>query len=143
MLAPPLPDVPLPSPGNEPTTLAAPAPVLGPLGKEKKNGAKKKCLYNFQDAFLEAKQVVMATSAATSSVSCTATTVQSSNNFLEVASKRPTSLGKGGRAWDRQGIWLGISLGIQPSFVFFSIEIVILTWTLTELEGIFFFSGIV
>lgn len=96
MMAPPLPDVPLPSPGIEPTTLAAPAPALAPLGKEKKNGAKKKCLYNFQDAFLEAKQVVMATSAATSSVSCTATTVQSSNNFLEVASKRPTSLGKGG-----------------------------------------------
>ncbi|KAG5286431.1 hypothetical protein AALO_G00014790 [Alosa alosa] len=94
MLAPPLPDVPLPSPGNEHPALAPPPPALAPLGKEKKNGAKKKCLYNFQDAFLEAKQVVMATSAATSSVSCTATTVQSSNNFLEVASKRHTSLGE-------------------------------------------------
>uniref|UniRef100_A0A8C2J0U2 Family with sequence similarity 193 member A n=1 Tax=Cyprinus carpio TaxID=7962 RepID=A0A8C2J0U2_CYPCA len=40
--------------------------------KEKKNGAKKKCLFNYQDAFMEASEVVMATS----SVSSTATTVQ-------------------------------------------------------------------
>ncbi|XP_043918833.1 protein FAM193A isoform X2 [Protopterus annectens] len=57
------------------------------IDKEKKNTAKKKCLYNFQD-------VVMATSSATSSVSCTATTVQSSNNQFNVSTKRPSSLGE-------------------------------------------------
>ncbi|XP_033891422.3 protein FAM193A-like isoform X1 [Acipenser ruthenus] len=62
--------------------------------KEKKNTSKKKCLYNFQDAFMEPNKVVMATSSATSSVSCTATTVQSSNNQIKVSSKRPTSLGE-------------------------------------------------
>nr|XP_013009871.1 protein FAM193A isoform X3 [Cavia porcellus] len=61
--------------------------------KEKKNAAKKKCLYNFQDAFMEANKVVMATSSATSSVSCTATTVQSSNSQFKVSSKRPPSIG--------------------------------------------------
>ncbi|XP_063075042.1 protein FAM193A isoform X2 [Engraulis encrasicolus] len=94
MLTPPLSDIPLRSTTNELTAAAVPAPVLAAEGSERKNGAKKKCLHNFQDAFLETKQVVMATSSATSSVSCTATTVQSSNNFLEVASKRPTSLGE-------------------------------------------------
>ncbi|XP_059962815.1 protein FAM193A isoform X2 [Mesoplodon densirostris] len=64
-----------------------------PDSKEKKNAAKKKCLYNFQDAFMEANKVVMATSSATSSVSCTATTVQSSNSQFRVSSKRPPSLG--------------------------------------------------
>ncbi|KAM9769726.1 protein FAM193A isoform 1-T1 [Menidia menidia] len=59
----------------------------------KKTGAKKKCLYNFQDAFMETNRVVMATSASTSSVSCTATTVQSSNNPpIHLASKRPNSI---------------------------------------------------
>ncbi|XP_060044472.1 protein FAM193A isoform X1 [Erinaceus europaeus] len=62
-------------------------------GKEKKNTAKKKCLYNFQDAFMEANRVVMATSSATSSVSCTATTVQSSSSQFKVASKRPPASG--------------------------------------------------
>ncbi|KAI1238143.1 hypothetical protein IHE44_0012858, partial [Lamprotornis superbus] len=62
--------------------------------KEKKNAAKKKCLYNFQDAFMEANKVVMATSSATSSVSCTATTVQSSSNQFKVSSKRPSSIGE-------------------------------------------------
>ncbi|KAM6220599.1 protein FAM193A isoform 2-T2 [Rhynchocyon petersi] len=62
--------------------------------KEKKNAAKKKCLYNFQDAFMEANKVVMATSSATSSVSCTATTVQSSNSQFKVSSKRPPSIGE-------------------------------------------------
>ncbi|XP_051822272.1 protein FAM193A isoform X4 [Antechinus flavipes] len=62
--------------------------------KEKKNSAKKKCLYNFQDAFMEANKVVMATSSATSSVSCTATTVQSSSNQFKVSSKRPSSIGE-------------------------------------------------
>ncbi|XP_007951686.1 protein FAM193A [Orycteropus afer afer] len=62
--------------------------------KEKKNAAKKKCLYNFQDAFLAANKVVMATSSATSSVSCTATTVQSSNSQFKVSSKRPPSIGE-------------------------------------------------
>ncbi|XP_069059753.1 protein FAM193A isoform X5 [Pleurodeles waltl] len=61
--------------------------------KEKKNTAKKKCLYNFQDAFIEANKVVMATSSATSSVSCTATTVQSSSNQFKVSSKRSSSIG--------------------------------------------------
>ncbi|XP_031415327.1 protein FAM193A isoform X2 [Clupea harengus] len=95
MLAPPLPDVPLPSPGNEPTSMSAPTPAFIPEGKEKKNGAKKKCLYNFQDAFLEAKQVPMATSSATSSVSCTATTVQSSEVFHNIGKedhRHPTPL---------------------------------------------------
>ncbi|XP_075400733.1 protein FAM193A isoform X2 [Tenrec ecaudatus] len=63
-------------------------------GKEKKNAAKKKCLYNFQEAFMEANKVVMATSSATSSVSCTATTVQSSNSQFKVSSKRPPSIGE-------------------------------------------------
>ncbi|XP_038255369.1 protein FAM193A isoform X3 [Dermochelys coriacea] len=62
--------------------------------KEKKNAAKKKCLYNFQDAFMETNKVVMATSSATSSVSCTATTVQSSSNQFKVSSKRPSSIGE-------------------------------------------------
>ncbi|XP_059577504.1 protein FAM193A isoform X3 [Alligator mississippiensis] len=62
--------------------------------KEKKIAAKKKCLYNFQDAFMEANKVVMATSSATSSVSCTATTVQSSSNQFKVSSKRPSSIGE-------------------------------------------------
>uniref|UniRef100_A0A672Y653 FAM193 C-terminal domain-containing protein n=1 Tax=Sphaeramia orbicularis TaxID=375764 RepID=A0A672Y653_9TELE len=68
MLGPPLADVPLP-----PTS-----PIEAK--EQKKSGAKKKCLYNFQDAFMETNRVVMATSASTSSVSCTATTVQSSKN---------------------------------------------------------------
>ncbi|XP_064782070.1 protein FAM193A-like [Oncorhynchus masou masou] len=103
------PDVPLPPPssssyGNhahtasaEPTPLhllpPSPSEQQQPLPRERKNGAKKKCLYNFQDAFLEANKVVMATSASTASVSCTATTVQSSNNHIQVSSKRPNSLG--------------------------------------------------
>ncbi|KAJ8416571.1 hypothetical protein AAFF_G00358590 [Aldrovandia affinis] len=68
-------------------------PLVPMETKERKNSAKKKCLYNFQDAFMEANKVVMATSSATSSVSCTATTVQSSNNQIKVSSKRPTFLG--------------------------------------------------
>ncbi|XP_066574217.1 protein FAM193A isoform X2 [Amia ocellicauda] len=92
MLGPALPEIrpeapPPSSPGTDPT-----APGTEP--KEKKNTAKKKCLYNFQDALMEANKVVMATSSATSSVSCTATTVQSSNNQIKVSSKRPTSLGE-------------------------------------------------
>uniref|UniRef100_A0A667XAE2 Family with sequence similarity 193 member A n=1 Tax=Myripristis murdjan TaxID=586833 RepID=A0A667XAE2_9TELE len=64
-----------------------------PAKEQKKSGAKKKCLYNFQDAFMEANRVVMATSASTASVSCTATTVQSSNNPpIHLPSKRPDSL---------------------------------------------------
>lgn len=62
--------------------------------EQKKSGAKKKCLYNFQDAFMETNRVMMATSASMSSVSCTATTVQSSNNPpLHLAPQRPNSLG--------------------------------------------------
>uniref|UniRef100_A0A3P8V0R3 Family with sequence similarity 193 member A n=1 Tax=Cynoglossus semilaevis TaxID=244447 RepID=A0A3P8V0R3_CYNSE len=61
--------------------------------EQKKSGAKKKCLYNFQDAFMETNRVMMATSASMSSVSCTATTVQSSNNPpLHLAPQRPNSL---------------------------------------------------
>uniref|UniRef100_A0A8C7GJ88 Family with sequence similarity 193 member A n=1 Tax=Oncorhynchus kisutch TaxID=8019 RepID=A0A8C7GJ88_ONCKI len=81
----------------EPTPLhllpPSPSEQQQPLPRERKNGAKKKCLYNFQDAFLEANKVVMATSASTASVSCTATTVQSSDNHIHVSSKRPNSLG--------------------------------------------------
>uniref|UniRef100_A0A8C3G6S5 Family with sequence similarity 193 member A n=1 Tax=Cyclopterus lumpus TaxID=8103 RepID=A0A8C3G6S5_CYCLU len=81
MLGPPLADMPLP-----PTSSIE-------AKQQKKSGAKKKCLYNFQDAFMETNRVVMATSASTSSVSCTATTVQSSNNPpIHLASKRPNSL---------------------------------------------------
>uniref|UniRef100_A0A8C9XCK1 Family with sequence similarity 193 member A n=1 Tax=Sander lucioperca TaxID=283035 RepID=A0A8C9XCK1_SANLU len=81
MLGPPLADLPLP-----PTSSIE-------AKQQKKSGAKKKCLYNFQDAFMETNRVVMATSASTSSVSCTATTVQSSNNPpIHLASKRPNSL---------------------------------------------------
>uniref|UniRef100_A0AAX7UK19 FAM193 C-terminal domain-containing protein n=1 Tax=Astatotilapia calliptera TaxID=8154 RepID=A0AAX7UK19_ASTCA len=80
MLGPPLADVPLP-------------PTSSISKEQKKTGGKKKCLYNFQDAFMETNRVVMATSASTSSVSCTATTVQSSNNPpIHLASKRPNSL---------------------------------------------------
>uniref|UniRef100_A0A3Q1CFR1 FAM193 C-terminal domain-containing protein n=1 Tax=Amphiprion ocellaris TaxID=80972 RepID=A0A3Q1CFR1_AMPOC len=80
MLGPPLADVPLP-------------PTSSITKEQKKSGAKKKCLYNFQDAFMETNRVVMATSASTSSVSCTATTVQSSNNPpIHLASKRPNSI---------------------------------------------------
>ncbi|XP_061443230.1 protein FAM193A isoform X2 [Rhineura floridana] len=46
-----------------------------------------------QDELPDTKKVVMATSSATSSVSCTATTVQSSNNQFKVSSKRSSSLG--------------------------------------------------
>lgn len=108
MLGPPLADMPLPptsTAGHQgehpllPTSMPPPFPTSSSLssssssssssscssseGKEqKKSGAKKKCLYNFQDAFMETNRVVMATSASSSSVSCTATTVQSSNNPL-------------------------------------------------------------
>uniref|UniRef100_A0A250Y7S3 Protein FAM193A n=1 Tax=Castor canadensis TaxID=51338 RepID=A0A250Y7S3_CASCN len=80
-----------PPPSNEP-------PVASD-SKEKKNVTKKKCLYNFQDAFMEANEVAMtntvamATSSATSSVSCTATTVQSSSSQFKVSSRRPPSVG--------------------------------------------------
>ncbi|XP_054437852.1 protein FAM193A [Pteronotus mesoamericanus] len=77
--------LPLPPSNGTPTALDC---------KEKKNAAKKKCLYNFQDAFMEANKVVMATSSATSSVSCTATTVQSSNSQFKVSSRRPPSIGE-------------------------------------------------
>ncbi|XP_037754127.1 protein FAM193A isoform X3 [Chelonia mydas] len=76
-----------------PTTSSSEATAVTD-SKEKKNAAKKKCLYNFQDAFMEANKVVMATSSATSSVSCTATTVQSSSNQFKVSSKRPSSIGE-------------------------------------------------
>ncbi|XP_073718987.1 protein FAM193A isoform X2 [Misgurnus anguillicaudatus] len=77
MLGPPLPDVPLLSPSLDPTL--NPHPV--PEGKEKKNSAKKKCLFNYQDAFMEASEAVMDTSSAASSVSSTTTTVQSNDVF--------------------------------------------------------------
>ncbi|XP_067106902.1 protein FAM193A isoform X1 [Osmerus mordax] len=114
ILGPPLPDVPLPPPssshhGDHPISGESPLLLPPPSSssssssssysssehrEQKKSGAKKKCLYNFQDAFLEANRVVMATSASTASVSCTATTVQSSNNpSIHLASKRPNSLG--------------------------------------------------
>ncbi|KAI7811523.1 protein FAM193A isoform X2 [Triplophysa rosa] len=77
MLGPPLPDVPLLSPCLDPTV----NPHHPPDGKEKKNSAKKKCLFNYQDAFMEASEGVMATSSAVSSVSSTTTTVQSNDVF--------------------------------------------------------------
>ncbi|XP_052456881.1 protein FAM193A-like isoform X1 [Carassius gibelio] len=77
MLGPPLPDVPLLSSSLDPNV----NPHFAPYDKEKKNGAKKKCLFNYQDAFMEASEVVMATSSATSSVSSTTTTVQSNEVF--------------------------------------------------------------
>uniref|UniRef100_A0A3Q2NQV6 Family with sequence similarity 193 member A n=1 Tax=Fundulus heteroclitus TaxID=8078 RepID=A0A3Q2NQV6_FUNHE len=104
MLGPPLPDVPLPPTsmglqGEEHPPLPTPLPTCSASSlssslsssssscssadakEPRKTGAKKKCLYNFQDAFMETNRVVMATSAATSSVSCTATTVQSNEVF--------------------------------------------------------------
>ncbi|XP_041640857.1 protein FAM193A isoform X2 [Cheilinus undulatus] len=107
MLGPPLADVPLPptssiGPQGEhpslPTALPPSSSTPSSLSsssssssssscsssevkEQKKSGAKKKCLYNFQDAFMETNRVVMATSASTSSVSCTATTVQSNDVF--------------------------------------------------------------
>nr|XP_019956811.1 PREDICTED: protein FAM193A isoform X3 [Paralichthys olivaceus] len=104
MLGPPLADVPLPptssigSQGEHPS-LPTPLPPSSSSSlsssssssssscssteakEQKKSGAKKKCLYNFQDAFMETNRVVMATSASMSSVSCTATTVQSNDVF--------------------------------------------------------------
>ncbi|XP_051558831.1 protein FAM193A-like [Myxocyprinus asiaticus] len=76
MLGPPLPDMPLLSSSLD--TAATPHSTLD--GKEKNNGAKKKCLFNYQDAFMEASEV-MATSSATSSVSSTTTTFQSNEVF--------------------------------------------------------------
>lgn len=119
MLGPPLADVPLPStssaspqvehpclPASLPPSSSTPSSLCSSSSssssscssseakEQKRSGAKKKCLYNFQDAFMESNRVVMATSASTSSVSCTATTVQSSNNPpIHLASKRPNSLG--------------------------------------------------
>ncbi|XP_061626584.1 protein FAM193A isoform X2 [Phyllopteryx taeniolatus] len=73
--------------------------------EQKKSGAKKKCLYNFQDAFMETNRVAMATSASMASVSCTATTVQSNDVFHSLGKEdhrqassaaprnNPTSLG--------------------------------------------------
>ncbi|KAF3852426.1 hypothetical protein F7725_005781, partial [Dissostichus mawsoni] len=107
MLGPPLADVPLPptssiGPQGEHPSLPTPLPPScsassslssssssssssscssSEAKQQKKSGAKKKCLYNFQDAFMEPNRVVMATSASTSSVSCTATTVQSNDVF--------------------------------------------------------------
>ncbi|XP_076001582.1 protein FAM193A isoform X2 [Genypterus blacodes] len=114
MLGPPLADVPLPPttslcPQGEqpslPNTLPPSSSSSSSLSsssstcsssdakEQKKSSAKKKCLYNFQDAFMEANRVVMATSASTASVSCTATTVQSSNNLPKhLSSQRPNTL---------------------------------------------------
>ncbi|XP_078534704.1 protein FAM193A isoform X1 [Lissotriton helveticus] len=89
MLGPALPEI---RPEALPTTTSNDTTAVTD-SKEKKNTAKKKCLYNFQDAFIEANKVVMATSSATSSVSCTATTVQSSSNQFKVSSKRSSSIG--------------------------------------------------
>uniref|UniRef100_A0A8C9SD02 Family with sequence similarity 193 member A n=1 Tax=Scleropages formosus TaxID=113540 RepID=A0A8C9SD02_SCLFO len=51
------------------------------LLREKKNGAKKKCLFNFQDAFMEAHKGVLATSSSSPPVSCTATTTTQCSKF--------------------------------------------------------------
>ncbi|MFT7807673.1 protein FAM193A [Arapaima gigas] len=76
MLGPPLPEVPLSSASSE-------APVTIET-KEKKNVAKKKCLFNFQDAFLEAHKGALATSTSSPAVSCAATTTQSGEVFHNV-----------------------------------------------------------
>ncbi|XP_054636472.1 protein FAM193A isoform X2 [Dunckerocampus dactyliophorus] len=97
-LGPPLADVPLPptpaGPPVEHPSLPGPVPPSSSSSlssssscsssdakEQKKSSAKKKCLYNFQDAFMETNRVAMATSASMSSVSCTATTVQSNDVF--------------------------------------------------------------
>ncbi|XP_077460453.1 protein FAM193A [Stigmatopora argus] len=49
--------------------------------EQKKSGAKKKCLYNFQDAFMETNRVTTAPSAPVPPISCTATAVQSNDVF--------------------------------------------------------------
>nr|XP_020469970.1 protein FAM193A isoform X2 [Monopterus albus] len=103
MLGPPLTDVPLPatsSVGPQGEHPSLPTPLLpssssslsssssyssSEAKEQKKSSAKKKCLYNFQDAFMETNRIVMATSASTSSVSCTATTVQSNDVFHNLA----------------------------------------------------------
>ncbi|XP_055014701.1 LOW QUALITY PROTEIN: protein FAM193A [Boleophthalmus pectinirostris] len=121
MLGPPMADIPLPpaSPlGPQPDHCSLPTPPSSSVSssssssscsstdakEQKKSGAKKKCLYNFQDAFMESSRVVMATSASTSSVSCTATTVQSNDVFHSLSkedhrppcsSPRGTSTGLG------------------------------------------------
>lgn len=106
---------------SEPRPDTLPPPSSGsPTGldcKDKRSAARKKCLYSFQDAFMEANKVVMATSSATSSVSCTATTVQSSNSQFKVSSKRPPSLGKAAlrSPWlARPGIPLSAPPGARP-----------------------------
>lgn len=118
MLGPPLADVPLPptssiSPQGEQPSLPTPIPSStssslssssssssssscssSEAKEQKKSGAKKKCLYNFQDAFMETNRVTMATSASTSSVSCTATTVQSNDVFHSIGKedhRQPTA----------------------------------------------------
>ncbi|XP_034043312.1 protein FAM193A isoform X2 [Thalassophryne amazonica] len=102
MLGPPLNDVPLPPstsvgpqgehpslPTSLPSSSSSSSSSLSSCSsseakEQKKPGAKKKCLYNFQDAFMDTNRVVMATSASTSSVSCTTTTVQSSDPILNL-----------------------------------------------------------
>ncbi|KAK0149582.1 Protein FAM193A [Merluccius polli] len=103
MLGPPLPDVPLPQPtyiGAHRDSLSLAAPPLPPPScsssssssscstssmmeakEQKRSGAKKKCLYNFQDAFLDSNRVAMAAPGSTANVSCTAATVQSNDVF--------------------------------------------------------------
>ncbi|XP_062852280.1 protein FAM193A [Trichomycterus rosablanca] len=88
LLQEPLPGLDSTSPAVDPSSL----PV--PDGKEKNLPQKKKCLFNYQDAFMEAGEVVMATSSAISSVSSTATTVQSSNNHIHTSAKRAAALGE-------------------------------------------------
>ncbi|KAK3573132.1 hypothetical protein QTP86_014127 [Hemibagrus guttatus] len=89
LLQEPLPGLDSASPASSSSSLPAPE------GKEKKSvPQKKKCLFNYQDAFMEAGEVVMATSSAISSVSSTATTVQSSNNHIHTSAKRAAALGE-------------------------------------------------
>ncbi|XP_077575275.1 protein FAM193A [Stigmatopora nigra] len=49
--------------------------------EQKKSGAKKKCLYNFQDAFMETNRATAPPSAPAPPISCTATAVQSNDVF--------------------------------------------------------------
>lgn len=95
VLKPPLLTHPFFCPGlDSASPVSSSSSLPAPEGKEKKSvPQKKKCLFNYQDAFMEAGEVVMATSSAISSVSSTATTVQSSNNHIHTSAKRAAALG--------------------------------------------------
>nr|XP_023654894.1 protein FAM193A isoform X2 [Paramormyrops kingsleyae] len=73
---PPLPEVPPTAAGGE-----APVPTET---KERKNGAKKKCLYSFQDAFMEASKGTLGAAMSTPPGACTSSGAQSSDVFHSI-----------------------------------------------------------